>query len=113
MRLALDMNHPLTVLLMTPVQRVTRYNLLLSDIAKCFKKAGDEEIYENLRSALEHAHEICEYANNMMIAGRISGFPVCTKYYVILIMYFISFHFFIRKKLEFRYLEFVKACGLW
>ena len=63
---------------MTPVQRVTRYNLLLSDIAKCFKKAGDEEIYENLRSALEHAHEICEYANNMMIAGRISGFPVST-----------------------------------
>ena len=80
MRLALDMNHPLTVLLMTPVQRVTRYNLLLSDIAKCFKKAGDEEIYENLRSALEHAHEICEYANNMMIAGRISGFPVSTMY---------------------------------
>ena len=65
---------------MTPVQRVTRYNLLLSDIAKCFKKAGDEEIYENLRSALEHAHEICEYANNMMIAGRISGFPVSTYY---------------------------------
>ena len=65
---------------MTPVQRVTRYNLLLSDIAKCFKKAGDEEIYENIRSALEHAHEICEYANNMMIAGRISGFPVSTYY---------------------------------
>ena len=42
---------------MTPVQRVTRYNLLLSDIAKCFKKAGDEEIYENLRSALEYAQE--------------------------------------------------------
>ena len=67
---------------MTPVQRVTRYNLLLSDIAKCFKKAGDEEIYENLRSALEHAHEICEYANNMMIAGRISGFPVSTSTYL-------------------------------
>ena len=69
---------------MTPVQRVTRYNLLLSDIAKCFKKAGDEEIYENLRSALEHAHEICEYANNMMIAGRISGFPVSTMYVVLI-----------------------------
>ena len=67
---------------MTPVQRVTRYNLLLSDIAKCFKKAGDEEIYENLRSALEHAHEICEYANNMMIAGRISGFPVSNSTYL-------------------------------
>ena len=66
---------------MTPVQRVTRYNLLLSDIAKCFKKAGDEEIYENLRSALEYAQEICEYANNMMIAGRISGFPVSTSTY--------------------------------
>ena len=67
---------------MTPVQRVTRYNLLLSDIAKCFKKAGDEEIYENLRSALEYAKEICEYANNMMIAGRISGFPVSTSTYL-------------------------------
>ena len=87
MRLALDMNHPLTVLLMTPVQRVTRYNLLLSDIAKCFKKAGDEEIYENLRSALEHAHEICEYANNMMIAGRISGFPVSTMYVVLIYLH--------------------------
>ena len=61
---------------MTPVQRVTRYKLLLQDIAKCFQKAGNEEVSQNLTIALNSAKEICEYANDMMIAGRISGFPV-------------------------------------
>ena len=74
--MALDFNRALSVLLMTPVQRVTRYNLLLGDIAKCFKKAGDDETHASIETAKDHAHEICEYANDMMIAGRISGFPV-------------------------------------
>ena len=79
-RMALDQNQgnshqPLDTLLMTPVQRVTRYTLLLGDIAKCFKKAGDEESHDIINTAKDHANEICECANDMMYAGRISGFP--------------------------------------
>ena len=40
-----------------------------------FKKAGDEESHDIINTAKDHANQICECANDMMYAGRISGFP--------------------------------------
>ena len=61
---------------MTPVQRVTRYQLLIKDIKTYFGKANDEENLALMQNAYDEAHEICEYANDMMTAGRIEGLPV-------------------------------------
>ena len=63
--------------MMTPIQRVTRYQLLLSEIEKSFRLAEhDEYVLDDLKEALDIAHEVAEYANNMMIAGRIRGYHV-------------------------------------
>ena len=85
-----NLNQALNVLLMTPVQRVTRYKLLLGEIAKCFDKAGDDETHAVIKTAKDHAHEICECANDMMMAGRISGFPV--SFYVDSCQFVFSIH---------------------
>ena len=36
----------------------------------------DEDVLDDLKEALDIAHEVAEYANNMMIAGRIRGYHV-------------------------------------
>jgi hypothetical protein len=64
---------------MTPIQRAPRYNLLLNDAAKNYKKAGQIDKLATIQGPLDLAHEICEYANDMMIAGRMSGFSVIYK----------------------------------
>ncbi len=64
--------------MMTPIQRVTRYQLLLRDMEKSFRQAGVPDMHADVLRAYEIAHEIAEYANNMMSAGRISGFEVST-----------------------------------
>ena len=74
--MALKLYKPLSSLLMTPVQRVTRYQLLIKDIKTYFGKANDEENLALMQNAYDEAHEICEYANDMMTAGRIEGLPV-------------------------------------
>ena len=74
--MALQLNQPFSGLLMTPVQRVTRYNLLLTEAAKCFNKAKDSKAYIILQKVQEICEEICFYANDMMVAGRMVGFPV-------------------------------------
>ena len=74
--MAMDLFRPLSGLLMTPVQRVTRYQLLVNDIKNSFNKANDEENHAVMQNAYDEAHEICEYANDMMTAGRIEGLPV-------------------------------------
>ena len=64
---------------MAPVQRPIHIKNLFVEIVKCFKKAGDEEILESMQRALEICHEISQYANDMMKAGRIVGCPVSIK----------------------------------
>jgi len=77
---------------MTPIQRVTRYTLLLKEIESDVAKAAEAEAQLNegseenraeasnllpfLTAAKEAAHEVAEYANHMMFAGRITGFNV-------------------------------------
>ncbi len=74
--MALRYHHSLGSLLMTPIQRVTRYNLLLKDITNYLRKAEDTEKLAIVDEALAITHNICNYANDMMIAGRMQGFIV-------------------------------------
>ena len=76
LRLKKGFDQSLSPLMMTPVQQVTRYQLLLSEIEKNLRLSGDEETADDVKKAFEIAHEIVEYANNMMTAGRINGFNV-------------------------------------
>ena len=89
MRYATKTKHNLSALLMAPIQRVTRYPLLLNDINKDItkaKKAADTEgltltdeqekkaIY--MQEAYALSLDLCNYVNDMMEAGRILGYPV-------------------------------------
>ena len=50
-----------------------------------YAKAGAVAEHDTVMKAFEIANEIAEYANNMMTAGRISGFGVKTKKIVLAI----------------------------
>ena len=50
--------------------------MLLRDIERTLSKAGVPDTHADVLRASEVSHEIAEYANNMMMAGRISGFNV-------------------------------------
>ena len=75
--MALDSLQPLDVLLMTPVQRPVQIKNLLEKISEYFQKAGESDVSSNVQVALEISHEINNYSNDMMKAGRIREFPVC------------------------------------
>ena len=53
--------------------------MVFQDIARLYAKAGAVAEHDTVMKAFEIANEIAEYANNMMTAGRISGFGVKTK----------------------------------
>ena len=61
---------------MTPVQRPVQIMNLLSEIVKCYRKAGDNEILANVSAAHEISCQINMHSNDMMKAGRITGLPV-------------------------------------
>lgn len=63
-------------LLIKPVQRITKYPLLLQDILKYTERC--EEPTELLIQAIEMMKMIPNAANNMMEVGRIQGFEVKT-----------------------------------
>ena len=67
------MNEPIESLLMTPIQRVTRYHLLLREAKKNFQKAGCHKCVNVVQTAYDLSEEISKYSNNMMNAGRIQG----------------------------------------
>ena len=74
--MALDSLQPLDVLLMTPVQRPVQIKNLLEKISEYFQKAGENDVSSSVQVALEISHEINNYSNDMMKAGRIRDFPV-------------------------------------
>ena len=49
---------------------------MIKEITNYYGKARDEENYALMQNAYDEAHEICEYANDMMTAGRIEDLPV-------------------------------------
>ncbi|XP_076313108.1 LOW QUALITY PROTEIN: triple functional domain protein-like [Tachypleus tridentatus] len=61
-------------LLIKPVQRVMKYQLLLKDILKYTEKAGLQKEAEELRKAVHIMHVVPKAANDMMNVGRLQGF---------------------------------------
>ena len=74
---------------MSPVQRVTRYPLLLNDINKLCQRAKDAAEREGkqlteeqtkktfwIQEALDLSFDLANYVNNMMEAGKIMQYPV-------------------------------------
>ena len=74
---------------MAPIQRVTRYPLLLNDINNLYKRAKNAAEAEGkqlteehkkkmywIQEALDLSFDLCNYVNNMMEAGRIMQYPV-------------------------------------
>lgn len=61
-------------LLIKPVQRIMKYQLLLKDIMKHSERAGVD--CNELKRALDVMHRVPKEANDMMQVGRLQGFPV-------------------------------------
>ncbi|KAL0280126.1 UNVERIFIED_CONTAM: hypothetical protein PYX00_001517 [Menopon gallinae] len=70
------LGHKLTLgdLLIKPVQRIMKYQLLLRDIAKYTQRADLKSEMEDLRVALQVMHVVPKSANDMMHVGRLQGF---------------------------------------
>ena len=61
-------------LLIKPVQRITKYQLLLKDVLKYTEKAGDDT--KELQRAVQVMYVVPKQANDMMNVGRLQGFEV-------------------------------------
>ena len=72
------LGHKLTLadLLIKPVQRIMKYQLLLRDIAKYTQRADRQAEVEDLRGALQVMQIVPKSANDMMDVGRLQGFDV-------------------------------------
>ncbi|KFD69652.1 hypothetical protein M514_02017 [Trichuris suis] len=62
----------LTDLLIKPVQRIMKYQLLLKDILKYTERAGEDTTI--LQKALQVMHVVPKACDNMMHVGRLQGF---------------------------------------
>jgi hypothetical protein len=72
------LGHKLTLcdLLIKPVQRIMKYQLLLKDILKYTERMGDPVEIEMLKHATRVMHVVPKEANDMMNVGRLQGFDV-------------------------------------
>lgn len=61
-------------LLIKPVQRIMKYQLLLKDILKYTEKAGAVREAEDLKRAVQIMHVVPKAANDMMCVGRLEGY---------------------------------------
>lgn len=61
-------------LLIKPVQRIMKYQLLLKDILKYTERFGSEKEIEDLKKAVNVMIVVPKSCNNMMNCGRLSGF---------------------------------------
>ena len=64
----------LTELLIEPVQRLTKYHLLLETLVKLSRKAGLEKDAEILQKAHQTMKVVADQCNDMMDIGRLEGF---------------------------------------
>lgn len=74
LRLKLGSRLSISDLLIKPVQRITKYQLLLNEILKYTIKAGLEKEAEDLKKAVHVMHVVPKSANDMMNVGRLQGF---------------------------------------
>jgi len=72
------LGHKLTLndLLIKPVQRIMKYQLLLRDIYKYTERAQLTDEIEGLRQATRIMQVVPKSANDMMDVGRLQGFDV-------------------------------------
>ena len=70
------MGHKLQLpdLLIKPVQRIMKYQLLLRDMLKTTEKAGLSKEAEDLKKAVHIMHVVPKAANDMMCVGRLQHF---------------------------------------
>lgn len=66
----------LTDLLIKPVQRVTKYQLILKDLLKYSKKIGNSEETTSIQRGIDIMQTITRIANDIMDLERIDGFNV-------------------------------------
>lgn len=67
-------------LLIKPVQRIMKYQLLLKDILKHTERAGLKSEAESLRAAMQVMIVVPKAANDMMDVGRLQRFDVSIKF---------------------------------
>ena len=75
-RLKLGFKLRLTDLLIKPIQRLTKYHMLLEAIVKYSQRAGCTEEAEALSKAFLVMTIVPNQANDMMDIGRLQGFEV-------------------------------------
>lgn len=76
LRIKLGQKLQLCDLLIKPVQRIMKYQLLLKDILKYTERAGLVTEAEQLRAAYKIMVDVPKAANDMMDVGRLQGFDV-------------------------------------
>uniref|UniRef100_A0A1B6BZ31 DH domain-containing protein n=1 Tax=Clastoptera arizonana TaxID=38151 RepID=A0A1B6BZ31_9HEMI len=74
LRVKLGHKLQLNDLLIKPVQRIMKYQLLLKELYKCAEKAKLTVEIEALRQATDIMHIVPKAANDMMDVGRLQGF---------------------------------------
>jgi len=72
----------LSDILIKPVQRIMKYQLLLRDMFKYTERARLADEMEALRQAMHVMQVVPKAANDMMDVGRLQGFDVSTLYIV-------------------------------
>ena len=78
-RLKLGFKLRLTDLLIKPIQRLTKYHILLEAILKYSQRAGMTEEAEAIGKAFHVMTIVPNQANDMMDIGRLQGFEVRRK----------------------------------
>ena len=78
-RLKLGFRLKLTDLLIKPIQRLTKYHMLLEAILKYSERAGLTEEATAIQSAFRVMQTTPKAANEMMDVGRLQGFEVRSK----------------------------------
>ena len=78
-------------LLIKPVQRLMKYQLLLRDILKHTERAGLTQEAELLTKAVNIMTVVPKTADDMMHVGRIKGFEVSSFFYYFL-NYWLSYY---------------------
>lgn len=84
LRIKLGQKLQICDLLIKPVQRIMKYQLLLRDILKYTERAGLEDEINSLRGALEIMTVVPKAANDMMDVGRLQGFDVSVSHIVLI-----------------------------
>ena len=83
----------LTDLLIKPIQRLTKYHMLLEAILKYSERAGLSEEANAISRAFHVMTVVPNQANDMMDIGRLQGFEVCFICFRIMLL-FPAFFFF-------------------